>query len=249
MIRALFFDLDDTLIRYDAPYEVALTASHTLLASRHPNVSLSDLRTAIHRAYEKRYGYKSVAGFAEAGAISVRAMREALTADALATLETDDATDTAFIGELIAAHEAVEAREIVAFPDTHNTLDVLQNHFALGVITNGPSAMQRAKLAATGLASRFAHVVVDSEFGHPKPDGRIFAHAARIAGFAPEQLLFVGNSPEADVAGSVRAGWTSVWVNATGAPLPPGTPTPHYEIKTLGELMYLPTVADVLRRD
>lgn len=249
MIRALFFDLDDTLIRYDAAYETALTASHTILAKRHPHVSRGDLQRAIHRAYEKRYGYANTAGFAEAGAITVRAMREALTADALAFLETGDHADAAFVGQLIAAHEAVEAREIVAFPDTHTTLDALEERFKLGVITNGPRAMQRAKLAANGLASRFATTIVDSEFGHPKPDRRIFDHAAKIAGLAPDELLFVGNSPEADVAGAIGAGWTSVWVNAHGAPLPPGIPPPHYEIRTLTEMLHLPPIADALRRD
>ena len=241
--KAIFFDLDDTLIRYDDAYEIALTASHELVSRRHPHVSRADLRKAVFASYEKLFGYRTQ-GFADAGTLSVQAMRERLTGDALRALDADDSPG--FVAELIAAHEAVEAREITVFADTHPTLDILGTHFRLGVITNGPSAMQRAKLVAADLAPRFPVIVVDSEFGHPKPDARIFAHAAQAVGFAPDEMLFVGNSPEADVAGAVGAGWTSVWVNASGACLPAGVPAPHHVIKSLGELPELPPISAVI---
>lgn len=246
MIRALFFDLDDTLIRYDAAYEVALTASHRALADRHPHIGRGDLRRAIYAAYEKQFGY-GTPGFADLGILSVKALREVLTGDALCMLGVPPEPD--FVATLIETHEAVERCEIRPFADTLRTLDVLAKSFPLGVITNGPSAMQREKLNRLGLTPRFSVIVVDSEFGHPKPDARIFAHAAERAGCAPDELLFVGNSPEADVAGAVSAGWTCVWVNADGAPLPAGIPAPHYVVQKISELLTVGPVARTSQRD
>jgi putative hydrolase of the HAD superfamily len=246
MIRALFFDLDDTLIRYDASYETALTASHALLAERHPHLGRNDLRKAIYAAYEKQFGY-GTPGFADLGILSVRELREILTSSALRALGVEP--EPGFVAALIESHEAVERREIRPFADTLETLDVLAERFPLGLITNGPSAMQRGKLASLEMTHRFRVIIVDSEFGHPKPDVRIFAHAADVAGFAPEELLFVGNSPEADIAGAGAAGWMCVWLNADGAPLPANVPAPHYVVRQLSEIITIPPVAEAMRRD
>lgn len=246
MIRAIFFDLDDTLIRYDAAYEIALSASHTVLASRHPHISLDGLRNAIYAAYEKQFGYDTP-GFADLGILSVRQLREILTGDALRDLQLETGPD--FVASLIEAHEAVERKEIQPFVDTLETLDILAKSFPLGVITNGPSAMQREKLANLELTHRFPVIVVDSEFGHPKPDVRIFAHAAEAVGCKPEELLFVGNSPEADVTGAVSAGWTCVWLNADDAPLPANIPAPHYVVRQLSEILTIEPVARALQCD
>ena len=246
MIRAIFFDLDDTLIRYEAAYEIALTASHTMVASRHPHISRSHLRQAIYAAYEKQFGY-GTPGFAELGILSVKELRTILTGNALCALQIKREPD--FVAALIEAHEAIERREIQPFGDTLETLDTLAKSFPLGVITNGPSAMQRAKLNGLGLADRFSTIIVDSEFGHPKPDARIFAHAAEVVGCEPEELLFVGNSPEADIAGAVYAGWTCVWLNADDAPLPENVPAPHYTVRKLSEILSIEPVAAKLKGD
>lgn len=246
MIRAIFFDLDDTLIRYDAAYETALAASHSVLATRHPHISLGSLRSAIYAAYEKQFGY-GTPGFAELGILPVSQLRTILTGSALFALQVKREAD--FIAALIEAHEAVERQEIRPFPDTLETLDILARSFPLGVITNGPSAMQREKLNRLGLAERFPIIVVDSEFGHPKPDARIFAHAAEMVGYEPEELLFVGNSPEADIAGAVYAGWTCVWLNADDAPLPENVPAPHYMVRNLSEIVSIEPVARKLQSD
>ncbi len=246
MIRAIFFDLDDTLIRYNAAYELALAASHAVLAGCHGHVTVGDLRTAIYAAYEKRFGY-GTPGFAGLGTLPVGVLRAVLTGDALTALGV--APEPGLIAELIAEHEKIEAQEIRPFADTRETIQTLARSFPLGVITNGPSAMQRGKLTALELTGAFRVIVVDSEFGHPKPDGRIFAHAAESVGFAPDELLFVGNSPEADVAGAVAAGWCCAWLNADGMQLPPGVPTPSYVLRTLAEVLEIAPVAEALRRD
>src|SRR5262249_44859383 len=114
----------------------------------------------------------------------------------------------------------------------------------LGVITNGPSRTQRGKLAAVGLERYFDLVVVDSEFGQAKPDPRIFAHAAASLGLASLELLFVGDTPEGDVAGAPAAGWRAAWYNPGGLAYPAAILPPHHVLAALAELLTLPGVAN-----
>ena len=232
MIRAVFFDLDDTLIGYAAAERAALEAAGAVLC-----VKTDDLAAALYAAYTARYDY-GTPGYAELAALTEGELRGTLTADAMRTLGI--ATDAALAQRAIETYAASERAALKPFGDTLDTLDSLARRYPLGVITNGPSSMQRAKLAATGLRHQFALIVVDTEFGHPKPDPRIFAHAAARIGFAPDELLFVGNSAEADVAGARAAGWTSVYLNAAGTPFPASLSAPHYTIRTLTELCALP---------
>jgi putative hydrolase of the HAD superfamily len=81
-----------------------------------------------------------------------------------------------------------------------------------GIITNGPSPMQRAKLEALDVASRVDTILVSGEEGVSKPDVEIYHRAARRLGVQPEQCLFVGDNPNTDIAGAVAAGMEAVWI-------------------------------------
>ena len=82
----------------------------------------------------------------------------------------------------------------------------------LGVITNGPSGMQRAKLRALELADRVDVILVSEEEGVSKPASEIFHRAADRLGVSPKQCVFVGDNPIADVDGARRAGMLDVWI-------------------------------------
>src|SRR5205823_2007858 len=98
------------------------------------------------------------------------------------------------------------------------------------------------------LVDWFDIIVIDTEFGCPKPDRRIFDHAATSVGLPPAELLFVGDGLIPDVGGSRAAGWRSVWYNPRDEPLPPGAAPPDHTVRRLMDLLVLPEVAAVLRR-
>ena len=244
LLRGIFFDLDDTLIGYAEAERQALVAGCVLASHVNPAIDADALASAIYDAYERRYAY-GTPGYADLAHVSVAELRGCLTADALETLGAGG--DPVLVNTLVDAYEAAERASLLRFPDAAETLQALRPHFRLGLITNGPSRMQRAKLAALALDACFDVIVVDTEFGHPKPDPRIFAHAANQIGLAPAELLFVGNSLSADIAGACGAGWTSVWLPEVGAGrLGPDDPAPDHVITRLSELLTLPRVAAAL---
>lgn len=239
LLRGIFFDLDDTLIGYTEAMKQALVAVSQEVGPTHPDLSPERLGSTLQSAYQARYGY-GTPGFAELATLPLPDLRRQLTDDALSRLGMFDAALAAQMRNIYAVAEQAALR---AFPEVVETLAALRPHFYLGVITNGPSAMQREKLETLALASWFDIIVVDAEFGHPKPDPRIFAYAAQTAGLTEHELLFVGNSLEDDIAGARAAGWQSVWLNRSG--MPQTEHTPDYMIARFGELLDLPVIQTV----
>jgi putative hydrolase of the HAD superfamily len=64
----------------------------------------------------------------------------------------------------------------------------------------------REVLELQGVLHRFAVVAISGELGVAKPDPTIFRHALDQAGLRPERVVYVGDSPDADVAGARAAG-------------------------------------------
>ena len=102
--------------------------------------------------------------------------------------------------------------------------DALLRAFAgpIVVVTNGPSALQRGKLAAAGLVGRVAGVVVSGELGVRKPDAAIFARALALADCAAGDALMVGDHPAFDLAGARAAGIDGVFVRTRWFAAPAG---------------------------
>jgi putative hydrolase of the HAD superfamily len=83
----------------------------------------------------------------------------------------------------------------------------------LGLLTNGPSDIQRLKLAGTGLADLFDAVVVSGEMGVGKPEPAVFREVLARLGSEPDTSVMVGDSWERDVVGAVGVDMSAVWVS------------------------------------
>jgi putative hydrolase of the HAD superfamily len=125
-----------------------------------------------------------------------------------------------------------------AFPDALPTLRALHTTHRLGLVTNGPFDIQRAKLAASGLDPYFSAVAVSTEVGAGKPDPEIFSYALTQLGAAPTDAVMVGDSLERDVVGAQAAGIKVIWLNRSRQSRPAGI-RPDAEVETLHEVLGL----------
>jgi len=73
-----------------------------------------------------------------------------------------------------------------------------------------------------------------------KPDSGIYHHALAKASAEPERCVFVGDSPEHDIAGARRLGMHTVLISDAGADTPAlgagGAAEPHHQIADLREI-------------
>lgn len=117
-----------------------------------------------------------------------------------------------------------------------NLLNLLQGKAKLGIITNGFTELQQARLERTGLKQHFEFIVISEEIGIAKPHQGIFEHALTLMGQpARADVLMIGDTPESDILGGMNAGLDTCWINANGKILPEGI-IPNYQVNSLREL-------------
>jgi putative hydrolase of the HAD superfamily len=81
-----------------------------------------------------------------------------------------------------------------------------------GIVTNGSSLNQRAKIRTLQLEDHAHAIVISEEAGVSKPEPAIFHLAAERLGVAASAVLFVGDHPQNDVAGAATAGMRTAWL-------------------------------------
>lgn len=98
-------------------------------------------------------------------------------------------------------------------------LDTLRAHqICIGVCTNMLAGMQMRKLYALGLADKIDFLVTSEEAGRDKPDPAIFHLALRKAGCSPEQALMVGDNFSHDILGAHNANIAGLWLHVHDEP-------------------------------
>lgn len=103
---------------------------------------------------------------------------------------------------------------VTCFEDVAPALHLLrEQQIALGLVTNAhqPMAMRDRELEACGLLHYFSDCRLSAaDVGWLKPHPRIFQAALQRLGVTPRQVVFVGDNPVADIAGAQNAGMRAV---------------------------------------
>lgn len=219
-VRAITFDLDDTLWAIDPVIVRAEELLHAWfgehwpeIARRFPPPELRALRERLARRHPHLHHDLSAT------------RRLALAHAAQACGYGAEVADAAF-DVLWKARNQVEL-----YPDVLPTLQALAEHYPLAGLTNG-----NADIGLCGVGHLLRFCVSAREVGVPKPSPEIFAHAVERLGVAPHEVLHVGDDPRSDVGGARKAGMRTVWVNRVGAPWP-GGPQADREVRGLDALV------------
>jgi len=113
----------------------------------------------------------------------------------------------------------------------------------VAVVSNIDDDYLEPMIARAGLAELLHDWTSSEEASSCKPDPAIYRYACAKAGCGPEQVLFVGDSPEQDIAGARAVGMITALLREPGA-APPGSGVgaagePHHEIAELAEVLPL----------
>jgi HAD superfamily hydrolase (TIGR01549 family) len=223
--KAVIFDLDDTLCDYAAAREERLRRAFSLSADGGIRSRCAiDLDRMIAESIRMHpHGADHFEElFARFGIADARAARAA----------ADWYRENRFHG--LRLFPGVE--ELFSAVRDAVSVDEPQAARPIGIVTNGPKEVQRAKLELLGIDNLVDFVLVSEEFGVSKPDPLIFHEALRLAGVRPEEAIFVGDSAEFDMVGAHAAGIPTVWVNRQQRPWTEPGPPPTREIRSLADL-------------
>lgn len=131
---------------------------------------------------------------------------------------------------------------LVLMPRCLETLHALKEAgLYLAICSNIDDDMLEPLVAREGLDRYFDHWTSSEAASACKPHARFFEVCLAKSGLAPEQVLFVGDSPEHDIAGASAIGMQTALIQEAGQtpPLQSGraTPTPDYILESLAEIM------------
>ncbi len=224
--RAIFFDLDGTLLDERRGTPQARAAAAAALRARGHALDDATFSAAVQRAVD-------AAVAANGGLWPPDYRREAMLAAALRHL----ALPQVLAEPLAAAYRDERRRHLRLLPDARAVVRAARDLAPVGLISNGPSEEQREKLRATGLHDLFDAVVISDDIGVHKPHPRIFQHALAALQAPAEAAVYVGNSYHADVEGAWGAGMDSLWVNAFGDAPRPGAARPRGTVTRLRDVL------------
>ncbi|MFC0553106.1 HAD family hydrolase [Planotetraspora thailandica] len=225
MIRAILFDLDETLFDHRRAVAFAATSWTESLCPGHP---LSMEAPALWLDLENKHlpaWHAGECSFSEQRRRRLREFCGRMQVPVPADL------DAAYARFLVWYEEAW-----AAFPDAGEAIEALSGRgLTLGVLTNGVPVQQEAKLRRIGLMDRLDPVLTpDSLGGYFKPWAECYLRAAAKLGLRPEEIVLVGDNLMLDAVGPARVGMRGVWLDryCAGSASPGGVAT----ITTLSEL-------------
>lgn len=260
-LKAVLFDLDDTLLWDDRSVQEAFEAT-CAEAAKHAAVNPEELEASVRK--EARSLYESFETFAFTKMIGINPF-EGLWANftqgenenfrkleklapgyrteswtrGLAALGIEDRELGYKLGELFPAERR---RRPYVYDETFRVLDSLKGSYQLLLLTNGSPDLQKEKLAGVpNIAAYFDHIVISGDFGVGKPATSIFNHAMGLLGIEAEEGIMIGDKLTTDILGSGSVGMRNIWINHHG--LQSGDEiVPVYEVSCLHDI--LPIIAN-----
>lgn len=200
-MRAVLFDLDDTLIDQRS----AMRAAVVPWAAEQgvTGAGVMDRWDAIAERHYARYQRREC---------TFQEQRRARVRDLLGLDLSDEAADAVF-GRYLERYEAGWA----LLPGAVAALTrVRAAGLRVGILTNGDEDQQRRKLDAFGLSRRVDVLIASSALPAGKPDPRAFAAAVSRLRVAAQEVLMVGDSLEKDVRGALAAGLQALLFDPDG---------------------------------
>ncbi|WP_227938095.1 HAD family hydrolase [Alkalihalobacillus deserti] len=253
MIKAIFFDLDDTLLWDQKSVEKAFAATCEVAAKKY-DLDPVALEEAVRQEARELYSTYETYSFTQMIGINpfeglwgnflddddhfrkmkdiVPGYRKEAWTRGLKALGIDDVD---FGAELAERFPLERRKHPFVYEESFRVLDELKGKYQLLLLTNGSPDLQNTKLEITPeLVPYFDHIVISGAFGKGKPDPSIFEHALEKMSLNKDEALMVGDNLMTDILGSSRVGMKSVWINRHDKERNEVIPT--YEISHLEEL-------------
>ncbi len=260
MLKALIFDLDDTLLWDKKSVKEALRIV-CLEAEEETGVDHRDLEqtlrkeaAALYAEYEtypftKKIGInpfeglwgefsdKTNAGFRKMNKLMPEYQRKAWTNALL-----KHGIENQELGRTLAEKYRYHRKKLpFLYEDTLEVLAKLKTDYRLFLLTNGSPTLQDEKLTMTPqLIPFFEYILVSGAFGIGKPDPSIFEHTLKLLSLEASEAIMIGDNLNTDILGSNRANIKNIWINREGS-----TPDPSisfgWEVKSLSEIPSLLT--------
>ena len=198
--KVLLFDLDHTLLDFDAAEDVALTQL------------LKEEGVADIQAYKDFYVpmNKSLWKDLEQKKISKQELVNTRFSRLFAHFGVEK--DGAYLAE---RYQFFLSKQGQIFPGVEDLLkNLIHQGYELYAATNGITFIQTGRLEQSGIATFFKEIFISEQLHTQKPDAAFYEKiGARISNFDKKYALMIGDSLSADIQGGNNAGIDTIWYN------------------------------------
>jgi|SRR5690625_910213 len=254
MLKAVIFDLDDTLL-WDHKSVSEAFKSTCQKATEKYDIDPKQLEKNVRKHAEELYPtfetYEFVSNigigtfegmwgeFQDEGE-NFQKLRETVPAYRKQAwykgLQDLDIEDEALAEQLSLTFPEERKKHVYLYDETLDVLNALKGKYKLLMLTNGSPHLQHTKLSLSPeLQPYFEHIVISGDFGSGKPSVEIFNYALSLLDVEKDEVVMVGDNPLTDILGASRVGIDSIWINHHNRELTEVTPT--YEVGRLKEIM------------
>lgn len=211
-VRWIFFDLDDTLWYFTA------NSANSLHKLYEISPILRKLFKTVDEFIEIYHHHNALMwDYYSKGKVTTSELKLERWRRTLATRQFE--VLTAVCEELERNYLSILAKGNEMFPGVKEMLESLSRNFILAILSNGFTKTQYEKLSNSGLDRYITRTIVSEEIGVNKPNKALFDYAIRETG-AQQPALMVGDHPETDVVGALKAGWKAIWFDLNNRQFP-----------------------------
>src|SRR3989338_6026603 len=167
--------------------------------------------------------------------------------------------DYKMLAEGVVAYRRAQGRYRKPYPDVVPVLEKLRTAgLKLGIVSDAPSQKAWIRLVELGIQDYFDVVVTLGDTGELKPSPLPFRKALDMLKIQSNEILFVGDKPERDIAGAKSVGMKTVFArygfqtrvgNATKPKPAKGESGADYEIEEFSDLLGLAEPGEVSQRE
>ena len=193
MIRAVVFDLDNTLVDFMAMKRQAIDAAIHSMIDAGLGLSFEETKARIEAIYKER-------------GIEFQNVFDQLLYDIF------NKVDYKILSAGIIAYRRAREAALVPYPHVYLTLmELLKLGLKLGVVSDAPAREAWLRLCYLNFHYLFDAVITFDDSGERKPSPVPFKKTLKSLGVRPDEALMVGDWAERDMAGAAQVGMKTVF--------------------------------------
>jgi HAD superfamily hydrolase (TIGR02253 family) len=218
MIKAVIFDLDNTLVDFMTMKRQAIEAAIGAMIDAGLKISPEEARERIDRIYaQKGIEYQQVFD------------------DFL--MEIYGRVDYKILSAGVVAYRRAREAALVPYPHVYVTfMTLLKMGLKLAVISDAPAREAWLRLCYLNFHHIFDHVITFDDTGERKPSPTPFLKALELLGVQPHEAIMVGDWAERDVVGAKKVGMKTAFARY-GDTFNTQNPEADYELNDIIELI------------
>jgi len=188
MIRAIIFDLDNTLTDFMKMKRAAIDAAVDGMLDAGLTLPREEVASRIYQVYDRE-------------GIEYQQVFDLFLNEALGHI------DYKVLSSAIVAYRRARDSYLVLYPHVNITLvELLKRGLKLAVVSDAPRLQAWTRLAHLQLHQFFDTIVAFEDTGERKPSPKPFQRAIEVLGITPSEAIMVGDWPERDMVGAAKVG-------------------------------------------